>query len=107
MSSLPSASFCFARPNTAPAPSSDSGSPITADQTIEQRHDAVMAICDLHGLEPRTPDRERIAAWAKVVRGSLAPCPVVDSPAVREQMLTARIAVEEILNRLEREMLEA
>ena len=55
----------------------------------------------------QAPDREKVAAWAKVVRGSLAPCPVVDSPAVREQMLTARIAVEEVLNRLEREMLEA
>ena len=54
----------------------------------------------------QAPDREKVAAWAKVVRGSLAPCPVVDSPAVREQMLTARIAVEEVLNRLEREMLE-
>lgn len=75
--------------------------------TTEERYGAVVALCDETGLEPRTPDRERVAAWAKVVRGSLAPCPVVDSAAVREQMLTARTSVEEILNRLEREMLEA
>lgn len=74
--------------------------------TTEERYGAVVALCDETGLEPRTPDRERVAAWAKVVRGSICSGPAVDSPAVREQMLTAWIAVEEILNRLEREMLE-
>lgn len=74
--------------------------------TIEERHNAVMDLCDRIGLEPRTPDREKVAAWAKVTRGSLAPCPVVESGSIGGMMLTARTSVEEILNRLEREMLE-
>lgn len=74
--------------------------------TIEERRNAVMALCDAVGLEPRTPDREKVAAWAKVARGSLAPCPSVESGSMSGLMLTARVAVEEILNRLEREMLE-
>ena len=36
MSSLPSVSFCFSRPRTAPTPSKESGRPIVAAQTIEQ-----------------------------------------------------------------------
>ena len=35
--SFPSVSFCFSRPRTAPTPSRESGSPIVAAQTIEQR----------------------------------------------------------------------
>ena len=35
--SLPSVSFCFSRPRTAPTPSRESGRPIVADQIMEQR----------------------------------------------------------------------
>ena len=75
--------------------------------TTEERYCAIVTLCDETGLEPRTPDRERVAAWARIVRGSMCSGPAVDSAAVRVQLLTARIAVEGILNPLEREMLGA
>ena len=75
--------------------------------TTEERYCAIVALCDETGLEPRTPDRERVAAWAKVVRGSIVPYPIVDAGPVREMLVNAKTAVDEVLNRLEREMLEA
>src|SRR5690606_41768352 len=37
--SLPSVNFCFSKPKTAPTPSSESGSPIYADQIMEHFQD--------------------------------------------------------------------
>jgi hypothetical protein len=73
-------------------------------RTAEEIHAAVVEIMARHAEAIRTPDREKVLAWCRVL--VLPPLPEIESAAIREALELTANDIRHRVSLLEREMAE-